>query len=205
VIRSNLSTRPFYNERAIRLWLLFGTALVISATLFNVSRIIRYSGTNTELAAQASRDEERAAELRAAAVSLRGSVDPKQIEAASTDARQANDLIDRRTFSWTELFNRFETTLPADARITSVRPSLDDARQTLLTVAVVARSVEDVNQFMENLDATGAFARLTPTQERINEEGQVESVLEAVYVPQSAVSGTPGSSTPSPARERSAP
>ncbi|MQA30113.1 MAG: hypothetical protein GEU82_09780 [Luteitalea sp.] len=205
MIRSNLSTRPFYNDRAVRLWLLIGFGIVAAATLFNVSRIIRYSGTNTELAAQASRDEARAAELRAAAVRLRGSVDPKQIEAASTDARQANDLIDRRIFSWTELFNRFETTLPPDARITSVRPALDLERQTLLTVTVVARSVDDVNQFMENLDATGAFARLTPTQERINDEGQVESVLEAVYLPQQTATAAQEPATAQPAADRSTP
>ena len=49
--------------------------------------------------------------LRANAARLRSSVDVAQIDAASVDARQANDLIDRRTFSWTELFNQFEATL----------------------------------------------------------------------------------------------
>jgi Tfp pilus assembly protein PilN len=194
VIRSNLSTRPFYNNRLVRLWLLLGLVVVLAVTLFNVTNILRYSGTNTELAAQAARDEARAAELRTAASRLRATVDPKQIETASTDARQANDLIDRRTFSWTELFNRFETTLPADVRITSVRPAVDEARQTILHVTVVGRSVDDVNQFMENLDGTGAFARVTPTQERINDEGQVESSLEAVYLPLA-----PGAAAPEPA------
>jgi Tfp pilus assembly protein PilN len=194
MIRSNLATRPFYNERLIRLWLLLGLVVVIAATLFNATRIRRYSGTNTELAAQASRDEVREAELRAAAAKLRGTVDIKQIEAASSDARQANELIDRRTFSWTELFNRFEMTLPADARITSVQPSVNAARETTLKVSVVARGVADVNQFMENLDATGAFARLTPAQERVNEEGLVESTLDAVYLPDAAVK-TPAATT----------
>lgn len=191
MIRTNLSTRPFYNDRAVRVWLAIGLLLVIAATLFNVTRMLQFSGTNTELVAQASRDEARVSELRATAAGIRGSVDPKQIETASTDARQANDLIDRRTFSWTELFNRFETTLPANVRITSVRPSLDEARQTVLLITVVARAVEDVNQFMENLDATGAFARLTPTQERINDDDQVESVLSAIYLSQTPAGPTP--------------
>jgi Tfp pilus assembly protein PilN len=204
MIRSNLSTRPFYNDRAVKLWLLLGFLLVAGATVFNVSRIVTYSGSNTDLAAAASRDERRAAELRAEAARLRGSVDPKQIEATSLDARQANDLIDRRTFSWTELFNRFETTLPPDVRITSVRPAIDSDRQILLTFAVVARAVDDVNTFMENLDATGAFIKLTPTTERINDDGEVESVLESVYVPHPAnETTTPASaesSTPLEAR-----
>ena len=40
-------------------------------------------------------------------------------------AREANQLIDRRAFSWTDLFNRFEETLPADVRIVAVTPQVD--------------------------------------------------------------------------------
>lgn len=186
MIRTNLATRPFYNDRAVRLWLLVAAVIAVAATLFNGWRILHYSGSNTELAAQAARDEARAAQLRNDAARLRASVDPRQIAAVSADARQANDLIDRRTFSWTELFNRFETTLPADVRITSVRPQLDKDRRIVLTILVVARGVDDVNQFMENLDATGAFANLTPVQEHSNDQGQIESTLEALYVPKAA-------------------
>lgn len=186
MIRTNLATRPFYNERAVHLWLLLAAAVVVAATLFNGWRILHYSGSNTELAAQAARDEARAAQLRADAARLRATVDPRQIASVSADAREANDLIDRRTFSWTELFNRFETTLPADVRITSVRPQLDKERRIVLTIMVLARSVDDVNQFMENLDQTAAFTNLTPVQEHTTEEGQIESTLEAVYVPKPA-------------------
>ena len=120
MIRGNLSTRPFYNERAVQIWLLVLALIVAVATLFNVARVIRYSQTDTELANQASRDEARAADLRAEAARLRGSVDLQQIELASIEARQANELIDRRTFSWTDLFNQFETTFPDNVRITAV-------------------------------------------------------------------------------------
>jgi Tfp pilus assembly protein PilN len=186
VIRTNLATRPFYNERAVQAWLLMAAIVVVGATLFNGWRILHYSGSNTELAAQAARDEARAAELRGNAARLRATVDPKQIEAVSVDAREANDLIDRRTFSWTELLNRFETTLPADVRITAVRPHIEKDRRIILTISVLARSVDDVNQFMENMDATAAFTQLTPVQEHTTAEGQIESTLEAVYVPKSA-------------------
>ncbi len=158
MIRTNLSTRPFYNEGAVRSWLAILAIVAVAATVFNVSRVLRYSRSDTELATQASRDEARAAELRATAAKLRASVDTKQVDAASVEARQANDLIDRRTFSWTELFNRLETTLPPEVRITSVRPSLDRDRRIMLTITVLARGVDDVNEFMEKLEATGAFA-----------------------------------------------
>jgi Tfp pilus assembly protein PilN len=183
VIRTNLSTRPFYNEQSVRLWLTLVGVVVLIATLYNVSQVLRYSTSNTELATQAATDEARAAELRGRAQRLRASVDTSQVEAISVDARQANELIDRRTFSWTELFNRFERTLPDDVRITAVRPTVDRDRRIVLTVAVLARSVDDVNEFMENLDKTGAFYELRSGQEQTTEDGQIESVLETVYQP----------------------
>ena len=111
MIRTNLSTRPFYNERAVHLWLIAVALAVGAATAFNAARVIRYSKSDTQLATAASQDEARAADLRKEAARLRASVDPKQVDFASAETRLANELIDRRTFSWTDLFNRFEATL----------------------------------------------------------------------------------------------
>jgi type IV pilus assembly protein PilN len=183
VIRTNLSTRPFYNERIVHLGLMVAAIAVAAATAFNAARIVRYSSSDTKLASQASHDEERAADLRKQAAKLRASVDPKQVDFASADARQANELIDRRTFSWTELFNRFETTVPDDVRITSVRPKVDRDRGILLDIAVAARGVDDVDTFIANLEATGAFTQIRPSEEHPDDQGLLQSTLEAVYTP----------------------
>ena len=186
MIRTNLSTRPFYNERAVHAWLIVIALAVAAATVFNVSRVIRYSRSDTQLALQASRDESRAADLRQQASRLRATVDPRQIEFASSEARQANDLIDRRTFSWTELFNRFEATLPDDVRIAAVRPKVDRKNGNILTINVVGRTIEDVDRFMENLEATGAFSHTESKEERINDEGLLAAAIETTYMPTAA-------------------
>lgn len=183
MIRTNLSTRPFYNERAVRTWLLLATLAVAAATLVNATSVLRYSRSDTQLAGEASRDEARAADLRQQAIKLRATVDPKQIEYASNEARQANALIDRRTFSWTELFNRFETTLPDDVRITTVRPNLDKDRGIVLTINVVARGVEDVERFINNLDATKVFTDLLTVEDHYDEQGVLLATIETVYRP----------------------
>jgi Tfp pilus assembly protein PilN len=183
VIRTNLSTRPFYNERVVHLWLAAAFVVVLGATAFNASRVLRYSRSDTRLATQASHDESRAADLRQQAAKLRASVDPKQVDFAAADARQANDLIDRRTFSWTELFNRFEATLPDEVRIASVRPHVDRDRGIVLSINVIARAVDDVKIFIANLEETGAFSNVRPAEEHTDENGQLLSSLEAVYLP----------------------
>ena len=188
MIRGNLSTRPFYNDRAVQLWLLVLGLIVVAATLFNVARVISYSQTDTELAGQASRDEARAADLRSEAARLRGSVDLQQIELASTEARQANELIDRRTFSWTDLLNQFEATFPDNVRIASVRPTIDDNGSLILGIDVAARSVDDVDQLIGNLEGTGSFSNLLSVQEHFNSDGMLEATLEGHYTPRH---GTP--------------
>jgi Tfp pilus assembly protein PilN len=183
MIRTNLSTRPFYNERIVRIWLIAFLIVVIAATAFNAMRMLQYSHSDTELSTQAARDEARAAELRTAAVRLRSTVDPKQIEYASLEARQANDLIDRRTFSWTEIFNYFEATQPDDVRITAFHSKIDKG-QIVLSISIVARTAEDVSKFMDGLVKTGAFTQAgAKLEERVNEDGQLQASLDVIYLP----------------------
>ena len=185
MIRTNLSTRPFYNETAVRFWLIVLAVAVVAATVFNVQRLISYSSRDTDLAARATRDEQRAKQLVGEAARLRSTVDVAQIEATSVEARVANDLIDRRTFSWTALFNEFEKTLPSEVRITTLRQRLDRSRGgTVLSITLVARSVDDINDFMEKLEGTAAFSDLIVSQEQVDpDDGQLAAVLQAVYHP----------------------
>lgn len=197
MIRTNLATRPFYNETAVRFWLIVIAAAVAGATFFNAERLISYSRSDTDLAAQAVRDETRARELQGEAVRLRGSIDSAQIEATRMKAQVANELIGRRTFSWTELFNRLETTLPTDVRIRSLRRNIDAARGTVITIGILAQSVEDINEFMEQLEGTSAFADLLVSEERVSDSGQLEAILKAVYRP-SRVHAAAGPGTGAP-------
>ena len=208
MIRTNLATRPFYNTQAVTLLVGVLAALVALATLFNVVSVIRYSQSDSALATQATQDAERAAMLRAEAAKLRGSVDARQVDLIAGEARLANDLIDRRVFSWTELFNTFERTLPTGVRITAVRPAVDDNGRILLSVAVTAKGVDDVNAFMENLEKTTAFQRLLTREERVDDGGELEATIEAFYqqthapdaaAPGAPAQGSPAAATPAPA------
>lgn len=183
MIRTNLATRPFYNTRAVSLWIALLGVAVAGATLVNATRVIRYVRDDSVLGQQAAQDGERAAALRAEAARLRASVDTGQVERVADEARLANDLIDRRVFSWTALFNDFERTLPPNVRITAVRPSIDREGRILLTITVIARGVDDVNQFMENLEQTGAFQGLLSREESMNDDDQLEASLETFYAP----------------------
>ena len=199
MIRTNLSTRPFYNTQAVTLAIAALGLLVALATIVNIASIVRYTQSDSVLATQATQDTERASMLRSEAAKLRGSVDTRQVDFIAAEARLANDLIDRRVFSWTELFNQFEATLPANVRITAVRPAVDDQGRIMLTISVAARGVDDVNEFMESLEKTSAFEHLLTREERMSDEGQLEATLETFYNQARAGAVVPAAAGPGPA------
>jgi hypothetical protein len=105
VLRTNLSTRPFYNERAVHWALALALLAILALTAFNVTRVLALSQEQSVLAGAAERDEAQARALVNDAASLRASIDQKALEHVVKAAEEANEIIDQRTFSWTELLN----------------------------------------------------------------------------------------------------
>lgn len=180
MLRTNLSTRPFYNERAVHAVLTLVAILVLAVTVFNVTRIVRLSRLNTDLSTGAARDQAEAERLAGEAGAVRRAIDQKELAAVAYAAREANALIDYRTFSWTAFFNYIETTLPPDVMLVSVRPSVDH-EQTRVAMTVLSRRSEDIDEFVEKLEATGAFEDVIPAQADQTNEGLQRAVLESVY------------------------
>jgi len=126
VLRTNLSTRPFYNERAVHVAVALAALLVLALTVLNVVRIVSLSRHNTELSSRIGNEHAEATRLTQAAKAIRTTINRDELELVVAAAREANSLIDQRTFSWTAFFNHIEATLPPDVMLTSVRPSFDD-------------------------------------------------------------------------------
>ena len=61
MLRSNLSTRPFYNERAVHLVLALAALVILAVTVLNLVEVVRLSRENTALSAR-SRDDRTLAE-----------------------------------------------------------------------------------------------------------------------------------------------
>jgi Tfp pilus assembly protein PilN len=180
MLRTNLSTRPFYNERALYIALAALAVLAIGLALFGLVRVISLSQRQAELGARIERDEAEAARLLQSAARVRRGIDQSELNAVVAAAREANAVIAQRTFSWTELFNRIEATLPPDVMLTSVRPSFDKG-ETYVAMTLVGRSVENVGRFMEQLEAKGAFENVLLGDEKRGEDGMFLVTLRGLY------------------------
>jgi Tfp pilus assembly protein PilN len=183
MLRTNLSTRPFYNERGVHGVLAITTFIVIALTIFNLAQIFILTRRQSSLSREATAAERRAAELRAHAARTLQSVDAKALDSISGAAREANAIIGQRLFSWTDLLNQLEKTLPDNVRITALRPIVARDGSITVTMTVNAQSVGEIEQFMARLEETQAFSDVYPLSDEPAEEGGVRASLEGKYAP----------------------
>ena len=172
----NLATRPFYNERAVHLVLGALGLAIVAVLALEVARIVTLSRVHGELTLAAE-----TAEAEAAAVSTRTArierETPRDATAALVVAAEEVDrLIEQRLFSWTAFFNVIEQTLPAGVMLTAVRPDADE-EGTSVDLAVIGRTVADIEEFIRRLEETGVFAGVLARQGELDEEGLYRAQL----------------------------
>ena len=182
MLRTNLSTRPFYNTRAVGVALGLLAAAVVAITLFNVVEILRLTTSQQSLGARATEAEGEAGRLRVEAARVRSQIDPQELRVVADAAREANAIIDRRAFSWTGLFVKFEATLPPDVRVTAIRPRVDNGR-FVVSIGVEARSPESLDAFMEALESRGGFRNVLAVAEQTSLQGLLQAIVEGTYPP----------------------
>jgi Tfp pilus assembly protein PilN len=185
VLRTNLSTRPFYNERAVYAAVAALALVVLAATAWQITRVVSLSRYKTELNAAIDRDKAEAAVRARDAAQIRSGLDQKQLAVVAAGAKEANQLIEQRTFSWTQLFNLLEATLPEDVMLTSVRPDFKEG-VTQVNLDVQGRHSDDIDAFWDRLEKTGAFRNIQWSAVTVTDEGLNRIQMRAVYSPPSA-------------------
>ena len=186
MLRTNLSTRPFYNIRAVQAALGALVAFVILFTMFNVISLLQLATSQRSLGARAVQAQNDAAKLKADAARVRAQINAKELETVSAAAREAKSIIEMRAFSWTDLLAQFEKTLPENVRITAVQPRLEKDGRFIIGMRVEAKNIGDLEKFLEELEMTGAFHNVLTTDEQATDDGLLEAVIEGSYVQQTA-------------------
>lgn len=155
-------------------------ALVLVLTAINVYEIVKLSGQNTELSTRVDRDRSEAQRLTNEAGGIRRAINQDELQLVVDAAREANSIIDQRTFSWTQFFNVLEENMPPDVMLSAVQPTVS-AEGTQVSMVVLGRRSEDIQEFIEKLEASGAFEEVLPTQQDRTDEGVYRVVLDSTY------------------------
>lgn len=182
MLRTNLSTRPFYNERAVHFVL---GGIVLAAGFVLATSAVRLSGLFQEraaLAAAAESNEQQADEILNQTITLQRGTGATELDLLVAASREANRLIDQRAFSWTDFLNQIEATLPDDVMLTSLRPDVANG-VVGVQVGIVSESVDATDRFIARLEGTGAFADVLSREEEMTDDGFYRAVLIGRYVP----------------------
>jgi Tfp pilus assembly protein PilN len=198
MLRANLSTRPFYNERGVHAVAAVVAVLVLAVTAWQVVRVVRLSRYKTELNSAITRDRTEAAVRAAEAQQTRRGLDQKELALVAARAKEANGLIEQRTFSWTALFNQLSSTLPDDVMLTGIHPEFKEG-ETQVSLDVQGRGSEDISAFWDRLEKTGSFRDIAWSDVDVSEDGLHKIRMTALYTPAHALPRPASTNAPRPA------
>jgi Tfp pilus assembly protein PilN len=82
----------------------------------------------------------------------------EQINTVRKEVAFANQLTQKRDFSWTEMLHNLENAVPSHVSIDSVRLNFQDS--TIVLHGTV-KTIQDLNSLVTKLDEAGAFSRVS--------------------------------------------
>lgn len=181
MLRGNLSTRPFYNERLVHILLGVAGVVLVGLTVFSAVQFLSLSREQGALSARIAQDEQRTQALRREAADVRRGIDAAELETTVVATREVNAVIDQRVFSWTALFNTIERTIPPAVALRAVYPTIDRGMVTVRLI-VNARRIDDVGAFMDALERAQTFRALQSVEELRIDDGSYVVTFDGQYV-----------------------
>ncbi|HJQ97137.1 MAG TPA: hypothetical protein VJ826_02430 [Candidatus Polarisedimenticolaceae bacterium] len=199
-LQLNLASRPFRNN--VPIWTthaVIATALALY-TAWNVHTFLDAGDKLASVEATIGSSEAQLLDLdrrdREAVQGIR-IFDPKTID---LQAEKANDIIQRRGFSWTQLFNLFEKIVPYEVRMTAIRPvygtreavARNRGRSFEGTVPIdvegAAQSLEAFLEFERALIVDHHFAEVEPVRTEQQEGNpELKFALHFLYDPEGKI------------------
>jgi hypothetical protein len=185
----NLASQPY--EDARQFWIRWGTSVVLVAILTlallaetaigwvyahkDQQTIVNYTALITD------RDRERS---NAEAV-----LNKPENRTTRDRSRFLNELIERKAFSWTQVFQDLEKIMPARLHVVSIRPELDEQNQLQIKLSVAGESRDRALELVKHMEESPRFRQPRITAENQQTErgiagDNVEFNISALYVPE---------------------
>jgi type IV pilus assembly protein PilN len=183
----NLATRPY--EDARHFWLRWGTGVAVLGilTLALLSQAALgwvYASRDRKMindiqATIASRDQERSrAEVFLNQPNNRTIRDRSQF---------LNDLIERKAFSWTRVFQDLERVMPAKLHVVSIHPEMTEENELLIKLTVAGESRDKALDLVKKLEESPRFRQPKVVAEDAHTSqtpgDNIQFVISALYEP----------------------
>ncbi|MFZ0769831.1 MAG: PilN domain-containing protein [Candidatus Sulfotelmatobacter sp.] len=194
----NLASQPY--EDARQFWMRWGTGLAAAAILTAALLTITISGWFA-----ARKDHATVASYRDQIAKR----DRKRQEAedflnrpenrSTRDQSQfLNELIERKSFSWTRVLKDLEKVMPARVHLVSIHPELDEDNRLSLKMSVAGDSRDRAIELARRMEDSRRFTQTyieAETSRTSNTGEPIEFNIHAIYVPEAAPVAAPKTET----------
>jgi type IV pilus assembly protein PilN len=182
----NLASQPY--EDARQFWMRWGTALAVAVILtlalvtFTISNWLAARRDHATIAnyraeiAQRDRKRQQAEEF----------LNRPENRATRDQSQFLNQLIERKTLSWTHVLEDLEKVMPARVHLVSIHPALDEGNQLTLRLVVAGDSRDKALELVRRMEDSGRFTQTyieTETSAAAGTGDTVQFNLNGVYVP----------------------
>jgi type IV pilus assembly protein PilN len=190
----NLATHPYEDVR--QFWIRWGTALallsILSAALIaQTAMAFMFARQDRNMIGQIKSEIARREQERTQAESFLSQPQNRVIRDRS---QFLNALIERKAFSWTQVFTDLERVMPARLHVVSIHPEITDEDQLMIKLTVAGESRERALDLVRKMEEYPRFRQPEINSENAQLNSQtpgdnVEFTISALYVPAGPESG----------------
>ncbi len=204
----NLASQPY--EDARRFWLRWGVALGAVSILTLALVAITITGWFAARYDHATIASYRVQIAQRDAIREQAQAYLNRPENRSTrdQSQFINELIERKSLSWTHVLEDLEQVMPARVHLVSIQPQLDDDNELQLKMIVGGDSRDKAIELAQRMEESKHFSQTYIETEHTATEGtgdKVEFLINGVYVPETEAALTPLPAATAGATKRSRP
>jgi Tfp pilus assembly protein PilN len=202
----NLATQPY--EDARQFWLRWGTGMAAAAILTLALAAITITGWFT-----ARRDHAQIAELRAQ-IAQRDHTRQQAEEFLNRPENRAtrdqsqfiNELIERKSLSWTHVLEDLEKVMPPRVHLVSIRPEFNDDNQLTLKMVIGGDSRDRALDLVRRMEESRRFTQTYVETEHFGGTGSADTIqfdINGVYIPETTQAPEPAPKSENSKRSKS--
>jgi len=193
----NLASQPY--EDAGQFWMRWGTALAAIGllTLFMLALTVNGWFSARRDRAVIADKRHKIADRDALRRQAEEFLNRPENRATRDDSQFLNELIERKSFSWTHVLEDLEKVMPARVHLVSIHPELDEDNQLALKMTVAGDSRDKAIELARRMEESRRFTQTYIESEHIDANSTVQFNINAIYVPQ--ILAAPAANSPTAA------
>jgi|SRR5581483_1839331 len=192
----NLATRPYEDTRSF--WLRWGTGVALAAivTLGLVAQTVigwYFARQDRQMIGEIRKQITKVDGERSAAQAFLNRPENRSVRDRS---QFLNELIERKAFSWTQVFEELERVMPDRLHVVSIHPEMDENNELEIKLIVAGESGGRALELVRRMEQSPRFRQPQITAQNAQTSSQtpgdnIEFAITAGYVP-----ATPGAAPP---------